>query len=344
VRSSAKSSTRGTCFLAPDLVDIVEALYRPGLCWDEWLRLVGEKIRPLTDRHDLGVGGMLYTCADPCSFRPTRALFYGVSDRMTEVLKEGLRSFPPALVADHFLGTVYLSSECRGFQDIGPVKDGSSYAAGQHDGLLLSVAEPDGFGCWFGSPQSARAPISDELHLALTRVRRHLAAAFRLRRKHSDGLSLESAEAVIDENGRVLHAEGAAKKKTPCDALLRDMRRMTGIRRSAPGSDARRDIHEWESVTCDRWSLVEYVDTDGKRLTLAVDNRPAPPSLELLSEREREVVLWAAAGHDNKVIAYELGLSASTVRVLVSRAAAKVGARSRAELLERVARLRSVAD
>jgi DNA-binding NarL/FixJ family response regulator len=149
---------------------------------------------------------------------------------------------------------------------------------------------------------------------------------------------------VIDENGRMQHAEGAAKKRTPRDALLRAMRRMTSTRRSAPSSDARRDIHDWESVTCDRWSLVEYVDTDGKRLMLAVDNRPAPPSLELLSEREREVVLWAAAGHENKVIAYELGLSPSTVRVLLSRAAAKVGARSRAELLEKVAKLRSVAD
>jgi DNA-binding CsgD family transcriptional regulator len=94
----------------------------------------------------------------------------------------------------------------------------------------------------------------------------------------------------------------------------------------------------------DRWTLAEHVDTDGKRFTLAVDNRPAPPSLELLSEREVQVVLWAAAGHANKVIAYELGLSASTVRVLLSRAAAKIGVRTRTELLAKVARLRTVAD
>src|SRR5215471_10300256 len=99
---SAKSSTRGTLFPAPDLVDVVEALYRPGLPWDEWLRVVGEKIRPLTDRYDLGIGGMLFACPDPCSFRPTRALFYGVPDRLMDLLKEGLGSLPPGFVADQY--------------------------------------------------------------------------------------------------------------------------------------------------------------------------------------------------------------------------------------------------
>jgi DNA-binding CsgD family transcriptional regulator len=328
---------------APDLVDLVEALYRPG-SWDEWLRLVGEKVRPLTDRHDLGVGGMLYACPDPCSFVPTRTLFF-VPDRITEAMKRGLPTFPPAYVADAYLGGSYLSSECRGFEDIVPVKDGSSFAAGFHDGLILNVIEPDGVGCWFGSPQSAVAPLSEELHLELTRVRRHLAAAYRLRRRHANGrVSPDRAEAVIDEEGRIQHAaDPAAKEEGARRALARAARQMTKIRRSGSRSAARGDIHKWESIVFERWTLTEHADTDGKRVTLAVDNRPAPPSLDLLSERELHVVLWAVAGHANKAIAYELGLSASTIRVLLSRAAAKVGARSRAELLQKVAKLRAVA-
>jgi DNA-binding CsgD family transcriptional regulator len=51
------------------------------------------------------------------------------------------------------------------------------------------------------------------------------------------------------------------------------------------------------------------------------------------------VVQHALLGHRNKVIAYDLGLAASTVRVLIARAAAKVGARSRQELLEKAAAL-----
>jgi DNA-binding CsgD family transcriptional regulator len=53
----------------------------------------------------------------------------------------------------------------------------------------------------------------------------------------------------------------------------------------------------------------------------------------LLSPRERELVTLAAAGKTNKEIAHEIGLAHATVRVLLARAAAKLGAKSRRELL-----------
>jgi DNA-binding CsgD family transcriptional regulator len=55
--------------------------------------------------------------------------------------------------------------------------------------------------------------------------------------------------------------------------------------------------------------------------------------LEMLTDRERQVVLQAALGFTNKEIAYALGISDSTVRVLMARAAEKLGVRSRVELL-----------
>jgi DNA-binding NarL/FixJ family response regulator len=69
---------------------------------------------------------------------------------------------------------------------------------------------------------------------------------------------------------------------------------------------------------------------------LAVENRAAPPSIDLLSPRERQVVLRASAGASNKGIAQQLGLAASTVRVLMFRAMTKLGARTRRELLEKM--------
>jgi DNA-binding CsgD family transcriptional regulator len=44
-----------------------------------------------------------------------------------------------------------------------------------------------------------------------------------------------------------------------------------------------------------------------------------------LTEREREVLARARDGHTYKEIAYDLGIAASTVRVLVHRAAARLG-------------------
>ena len=61
--------------------------------------------------------------------------------------------------------------------------------------------------------------------------------------------------------------------------------------------------------------------------------------LERLTEREREVVTRAARGCANKEIAYDLGLAHSTVRVLMARAAVKLGTRTRDQLVDRAAAL-----
>jgi DNA-binding NarL/FixJ family response regulator len=50
------------------------------------------------------------------------------------------------------------------------------------------------------------------------------------------------------------------------------------------------------------------------------------------------VVRQALCGLPNKAIAYALGLAPSTVRVLMARAAAKVGVPSRRKLLEKAGR------
>jgi DNA-binding CsgD family transcriptional regulator len=71
---------------------------------------------------------------------------------------------------------------------------------------------------------------------------------------------------------------------------------------------------------------------EARELAPKVRARQGPESL---SDREREVLTLAAMQRSNKLIAYELGLSDSTVRVLLTRACRKLGARSRAEAIER---------
>jgi DNA-binding CsgD family transcriptional regulator len=87
------------------------------------------------------------------------------------------------------------------------------------------------------------------------------------------------------------------------------------------------------------WRPVKHFEHDGRRYVLAVENLPSGPEVDVLSDREREVVSRALLGQDNKGIAYDLGLSHATVRVLMARAAAKLAAGSRAELLEKAAHL-----
>jgi DNA-binding NarL/FixJ family response regulator len=61
--------------------------------------------------------------------------------------------------------------------------------------------------------------------------------------------------------------------------------------------------------------------------------RPAAANLDVLTEREREVMSLVAAGHSNDEIAAELYVSPATAKTHVSRAMSKLGARDRAQLV-----------
>lgn len=79
------------------------------------------------------------------------------------------------------------------------------------------------------------------------------------------------------------------------------------------------------------WRLVDSFEQEGVRYIVVCAD--APESLLTLTERERQVVEHAALGCSNKEIARALGVSDATVRVLMSRAAARFGVRKRKELL-----------
>jgi DNA-binding NarL/FixJ family response regulator len=61
--------------------------------------------------------------------------------------------------------------------------------------------------------------------------------------------------------------------------------------------------------------------------------RRAHPGMAALTDREREIVGWVAAGLGNDEIAERLVVSPATVRTHVGRAMAKVAARDRAQLV-----------
>ncbi|WP_042415024.1 response regulator [Streptacidiphilus anmyonensis] len=59
----------------------------------------------------------------------------------------------------------------------------------------------------------------------------------------------------------------------------------------------------------------------------------APPSLAVLTDREREIVAMVATGASNDQIGEQLAVSPLTVKTHVSRALIKLGARDRAQLV-----------
>jgi DNA-binding NarL/FixJ family response regulator len=93
----------------------------------------------------------------------------------------------------------------------------------------------------------------------------------------------------------------------------------------------------WQAMVSGRWSLLDHFDSDGRRYVLAHRNDPQVPDARGLTLRQRQVIAYAALGHSNKVIAYELGLSASTVGCHLARARAKLALPSAAALRTREA-------
>lgn len=163
-----------------------------------------------------------------------------------------------------------------------------------------------------------------------TRFAAHVGSALRLRRTRQP-LSPDSALAVLGSGGRLEHGtvETIAAREDLATAA-QDMDRARGrMRRLDP--DAACAL--WRAMVRGEWSLVDWVDHDGKRFLLAHDNRVPVSVRKPLTDREEQVVSCAAMGHANKLIAYDLGLSTGTVSVLLARAAKKLGVSGRVALI-----------
>ena len=75
---------------------------------------------------------------------------------------------------------------------------------------------------------------------------------------------------------------------------------------------------------------------EGDREQIRVERDQAAARMETLSQREREVLEGLVEGHANKVIAFDLDISARTVEVYRANVMAKMQARSLSELVRMV--------
>lgn len=92
------------------------------------------------------------------------------------------------------------------------------------------------------------------------------------------------------------------------------------------------------------WVLLDHFESEGHRYFLAREGAPERTGIERLTARERQILDRALLGDHGKLIAHDLGIADSTVRVLIARAAGKMGCASRNELIELYRRLRAEQD
>ncbi|MBX3230634.1 MAG: helix-turn-helix transcriptional regulator [Labilithrix sp.] len=329
------------------LLDCLATSYRLDLDGAEYVAQLAEAAASLLDR---GLGVIAYTYDARDRARPTIDHF-AVSKRFdpswlpsfdaaieAAALDVGSPSHPAGFhVWEHMLcGQASAVPKMRSFLPL------FAHLGGARDAFAVNALDASGQGLWLGAPLPSTVREPREQFTLFTRFAAHLTSAVRLRRSATK----PRPAAILAPSGALLHAEEG--EEGVVDAR-EDLRRAALAFDEARTKKMRDDVdlatRRWRPLVLSRWSLLDDFDSDGRRFVVAVANPPPtrPPRNDL-SEREHQVLTQAHMGRSTKSIAYELGLSDSTVRVLLHRAARKLGASTREDALARFAALASAHD
>ncbi|CAN5429427.1 hypothetical protein BH09MYX1_BH09MYX1_39310 [soil metagenome] len=319
----------------PDLVAILEAAYAVDRPDQEWLQGVQASVAPAFGGG--GGGEMPVGYVYDASTRPIRVTHVTGAGWTIERARAIVGGADDAYVEASYLRLAFgYASEIPGFER--QIGARTLDALGIRDVLALNAFDPVGIGCWVGaSYRDVPPPFTNDTRERWIKVAVHLTAALRLRLRlrRAERLAAETSEAVLREDGRVDHAGGEAKLDDARASLSHSVRAVVAAR-TRLRRDSARALGQWKGLVRGRWTRVDHVETGGRRYLVACANAPKDDAPEFLAPRERQVAAQRLRGHSNKLIAYELGLAQSTVRVLVARMMVKLGVRTRSALLDRL--------
>ena len=323
--------------MKPDIIEVIEAAYRVDQSEAAWVEGILKAALPHLNA-GLGTYSYVYDASDISNLRVRSFAAAGQPhDFREDELVAVLAAIPADYVARSFRErTCSLASEVPGFDALASVP-AYFLPRGIHDILAVNGRDPTGFGLYLGAALPRGAKLTPRRRATWCRIGTHLAAGFRLHRMLAQRApaadAATDAEAVLAPSGRVEHAVGPAAENGARAALREAVKRMDHARGSLRRAAPEEAVEEWRGLVAARWSLLDHFESDGRRYLVARRNDPRTEQSSPLTLRERQAIAWAAIGHSNELIAYDLGVAASTVRVLLARAARKLGARSRAEAI-----------
>jgi DNA-binding CsgD family transcriptional regulator len=319
------------------ILDCLAASYRLDLDGAEYVRHVVEEAAPLLDR---GLGVIAYTYDARDRKRPAIDHF-ATSKRFDP---NWLPPYYAAVVAAGHDGPPYPTGfqawrhltcgQASAVAKMRPFLPFFAHIGGSRDTFAVNALDASGQGLWLGAPLPSTAKIPAARIALFERFAAHLTSALRLRR--NAGSSKPQPAAILAPNGKLLDAQEGEGVVDAREELRRATVAFDQARTKKMRADVELATRRWRPLVVSRWSLLEDFDSDGRRFVVAVENGPPtrPPRKDL-SEREHQIMTQAHLGHSDKVIAYELGLATSTVRVLLHRATRKLGAATRREALAR---------
>ncbi|MCH2110312.1 MAG: helix-turn-helix transcriptional regulator [Polyangiaceae bacterium] len=138
--------------------------------------------------------------------------------------------------------------------------------------------------------------------------------------------------AVVDSrSGRIVDADGDAQSTSMQEEIRYRVRQIDAARShsSGRGQDA---VQLWQGLLSGQWSVVDRHDSDGRRYIVLHKNRENVRDPRGLTADEARVAIYAARGLSNKLIAYQLGISESSVASQLSSAFSKLKVQKRIAL------------
>jgi len=211
------------------------------------------------------------------------------------------------------------------------------------DGIKLTALDTDLRMMYFFAPTRKTVSISHGEQSIWKMLAAHLSSGLRLRQAFQPPQAEEQpsrsalphgADAVIDPRTFALtDAAGPARTKTASTALRQAAVRVDRVRVGHNTADFREALAAWEALVGARWSLVDWFDTDGRRYILAMPNEPQTNDPRLLTDREKQVVGYAALGETHKLIGFRLGISRARVTAHMGSILRKLGTRTQAQLV-----------
>jgi DNA-binding CsgD family transcriptional regulator len=324
-----------------DPIGVIEAGYDLTGTDREWLERVTLALRPLLDGGH-GVHAYMYDHAKPLDEWPDELVLVDADPERVQAAFDLGHAIDPDVLRRIHIDQEPLASPNESLRKAGidllPAWHTHSAQWDVADYLALRTNEPGGRGVVVIGAQRRQVDVDRRTRRLWARVAAHLAAARRMRARLGDGSDdTVTDEAILTPAGRVAHAEGDARAGAARGALRHAVRQQERSRGRARRQDPEAATEAWTALVTGRWSLVDRFESDGRRYLVARPNEVRVPDPRALTERERVIAHLAALGKTNKLIAYELGLSPSTVATHLATALRKLGLRSRTQLVATLA-------
>jgi DNA-binding CsgD family transcriptional regulator len=320
--------------MGADILSVIESAYQMEADLSGWLSGILD-----ASSSELEAGrGMCAYLYDASSGQPRIQAFAAKNTAIQRDHVERCMMSSPARVGRKVLGSMCATATEIAGPSFDTSPTGQMLAGlGIADFLLVNGLDPTGHGFWLGTLLPQATKLGARKRASWSRVAAHLAASYRLRRK-LDRLGfldrpVKGAEAILTADGKVAHAELAATSRVSQRVLRAGAAAIDRARGRLRKTDPEQAVAEWKGLIAARWTLLDHFESDGKRFLLACENQASADRLISLSPRERQALSYASLGHTNKLIAYEMGIAASTVGVLLYRAGQKLRVGSREELI-----------